>query len=152
SRYRYVPEQERWLVWTGTHWRRDTTREVGYAIAKELASVGHEIRRDESVGRAEDAEKLARRLNDSRTRHGVERFAREDQRIVVSVAELDTHDHFLNTPSGTIDLRTGDKATHRPENLLTACTAVSPGGDGDTFHRVLSEITQGDTSLAAYLQ
>ena len=67
-------------------------------------------------------------------------------------AALDSHDYLLNTPAGTVDLRTGKMRTHRREDYLTRCTAVAPKAGGELFHRVLLQIACGDSELVDYLQ
>jgi putative DNA primase/helicase len=59
---------------------------------------------------------------------------------------------WSTTPSGVIDLRSGDIRSHRPEDYLTQITAVAPAGNCPKWHRFLDRITAGDKPLQTYLQ
>ena len=74
-------------------------------------------------------------------------------RIKIEVGALDADGYLLNTPDGTVDLRTGQIHEHRPKDYCTKITAASPGTDGaDIFAVFLDEITVHDSDLARYLQ
>jgi putative DNA primase/helicase len=82
----------------------------------------------------------------------VERLARCDRRHAATVEQWDSHPWELNTPTGTIDLRTGEIHSHRQEHYLTKLTAVGPGGDCPLWLRFLERITGRDADLAGFLQ
>ena len=46
--------------------------------------------------------------------------------ISIKPEDLDADAFLLNTPDGTVDLRTGEMKPHNPNNLITKQTAVSP--------------------------
>jgi phage/plasmid-associated DNA primase len=62
----------------------------------------------------------------------------------------------LNTPNGTIDLRSsGELRKHRPEDYLTKVTGAvlaSESQDAPLWLRFLDRITNRDVELQAYLQ
>jgi putative DNA primase/helicase len=58
----------------------------------------------------------------------------------------------LNTPSGLIDLATGEVFEHDPEFMISQITAAMPEGECPLWEGFLDRITGGDTDLAAYLQ
>ncbi|SMX37443.1 phage/plasmid primase, P4 family [Maliponia aquimaris] len=138
--WRYVAPWGKWLHWDGRTWSTDETQ-----------SVVHQIRgvvRKETVGlKPRDAQKLAT----NRTFRAVERIASSDRRIASRPSDWDAHDALLNTPSGVIDLQTGEILPHDPSLLLTQATGASPGGQCPTWMRFIDEITGGDAALAAYL-
>ena len=59
----------------------------------------------------------------------IERLARADQRIAVTVNEWDADPWLLNTPSGTVNLRTGETRKHDPDDKLTKITGVAPDAE-----------------------
>ena len=72
---------------------------------------------------------------------------------LVDVRELDKDPFLLNTPAGTVDLRTGDIKKHDPRDFCTKITGCSPGDKGaETFNQFLDQITCGDEELKSFLQ
>lgn len=59
---------------------------------------------------------------------------------------------LLNTPDGTVDLRTGELHEHQRDQYLTKLTAASPGGDCPLWRRFLDRVTDGNSELQAFLQ
>lgn len=91
----------------------------------------------------------------SRRRSGaVQATLREAMPMVeVDVADLDKDGFLLNTPDGTIDLRTGQIKPHDPKDRITKIAAASPGEDGkDLFDNFLDRVTCGDKELKVLLQ
>jgi putative DNA primase/helicase len=82
----------------------------------------------------------------------IERLARGDHRHAARPEQWDADIYSLNTPGGAIDLRTGEKRKHRPEDYMIKMAAVAPGGDCPRWRQFLGEITNGDTALQQFLQ
>lgn len=73
--------------------------------------------------------------------------------VEINVAELDRDGFKLNTPAGTVDLRTGKLNPHDPQDYITKMTAVSPSSDGmEEWLAFLDRLTCGDRALQEYLQ
>ena len=73
--------------------------------------------------------------------------------VEVNVEDLDRDGFKLNTPAGTVDLRTGKLHPHDPQDLITKMTAVSPSLDGmDDWKDFLNRATSNDRDLEEYLQ
>lgn len=73
--------------------------------------------------------------------------------ISVDVSELDGDGYLLNTPGGTVDLRTGIIRPHSPNDYCTKITTVSPDTvNADMFAEFLQRVTVGDKELEQYLQ
>src|ERR1039458_529549 len=51
-----------------------------------------------------------------------------------------------------VNVRTGERYAPRPEDYMTKCAAVSPGGDCPRWHAFLERVTAGDVDLQQYLQ
>src|SRR5262249_9369918 len=58
----------------------------------------------------------------------------------------------LNTPSGIIDLRSGEMRSARPEDYCTKITAVAPSGECPLWLSFLSRITCENPSLIEFMQ
>lgn len=71
----------------------------------------------------------------------------------IAVAELDKDGFLLNTPGGTVDLRTGKIRPHDPQDYITKMTAVAPSLDGmELWQEFLDRLTCGDRELQEYHQ
>src|SRR5262249_45232416 len=111
-----------------------------------------------SVCRAAAAEcnqpKVAKLVASNKTAAAAERFARSDQRIIATVDELDADPWLLNTPRGTVDLRTGEERSPNQGDLLTKITGIAPAGSCPTpvWDNFLARVTDNQPELSAYLQ
>ena len=73
--------------------------------------------------------------------------------LQVTQAELDSDPFALNTPSGTIDLRTGAVQPHEYGDFLTKQTTTDTARDGaDVWQAALQLFFQNDTELIDYVQ
>ena len=138
--WRYVAVWTAWLKWAGTRWQIDTAGEVFEEI--------RQICRAAAVS-AQAAD--IRRIRSDRTIRAVERIARSDPRHAALPEEFDADTMLLNTPAGTVDLRTGEIGPHLRAAAMTRQTAASPGRDCPLWEEFLDEITGGDPALLAYL-
>lgn len=71
----------------------------------------------------------------------------------IDPSELDGDPFLLNTPEGTVDLRSGQMRPHAPSDMLTKMTACVPSKEGEqllkeTLHRTFC----GDQDLIDYVQ
>ena len=139
---RYVASWNRWLLFDGTAWRPDTTARMRW----------------EARVTCRDAEE---ETNDPRARAGIvstasiaaiERLARDDRMHVASPDQFDADPFLLNTPAGTIDLRSGAMRGHQRDDYITRTTAVSPGGDCPLFRAFLARVFAKDAALIGFVQ
>ena len=73
--------------------------------------------------------------------------------LQIPIEMLDRDPFLLNTPTGTVDLRSGVMRPHNPEDYCTKLTGCSPNDAGrEMFFEFLERVTCGDTQLQAYLQ
>jgi P4 family phage/plasmid primase-like protien len=139
-----------WLRWTGQRWAdeadeviHEDTRKwtlAGYLAAvetwKRAAAAGatdkpiHEDpdvlgwSRVQALGRIQSMVKLARGI------------------VMRDAAEFDTDPDLLNTPTGVVDLRTGQVMPHDPARLITKVTAVGyvPGAESPALKAALEAV------------
>lgn len=156
ERIRYVPEWGKWLVYDGTRWARDNAGIVATEIDKIAREQARAAEDDPALGtRPETRARVARAVDSATQRRGGEAIAASASALIVPASKLDVLPHLLNTPSGTLDLRTGELREHRPDDWLTKRTAVAPssrGIEGSTFAQFLHEVTCGDAGLVAFLR
>ncbi|WP_197357646.1 phage/plasmid primase, P4 family, partial [Ralstonia pseudosolanacearum] len=144
--WRYCSLWGKWLVWTGVRWNPDQLLYVTH--------LARGICRAASL-KAETARQKAK-LASSSTIASVEKIARSDPKHAATADEWDADVWALNTPGGVVDLRTGHLRSHRREDRMTKVTTATPRGrNGEgcpAWLAFISDITGGNTDLAAYLQ
>ena len=140
----YVPDWVQWLRWDGQRWAKDKTLGV-FDLARALCrDAAREAERAKEDGFA--------RIASAATVSAVERLARYDRRHARPADAFDADPWALNTPGGVVDLRTGTLRPHRPGEMVTKVTTVTPDGDCPRWRRFILEIVEGNAELAAYLQ
>ncbi len=149
---RYVPEWDRWLAWDGTRWAPDRSNralelacEIPRLVLAEAVEAAGQARTDLTrwALASEAASRITAALN----------LAKADRRVVVTPERLDAHPDLLNTPAGTVDLRTGEVHGHDPDQLHTKRTGV-PLGRGRPPRRWLAflERVLPDPDVRAFVQ
>jgi P4 family phage/plasmid primase-like protien len=163
GRWRHAPGIG-WLEWDGRAWR---PRESGAAVeivrvwvirgyqraksaaaraAREAAAAEPGSEAAEAAERRQDAaEREARewtRLQAAARLRAVAGLAQSLPGITVAASALDAHPDLLNTPSGVVDLRTGDLGPHDPGLLMTRITAARyvPGARHRDWTAALSAV------------
>ena len=76
-----------------------------------------------------------------------------EPKISIEIDDLDADAFLLNTPTGTVDLRTGIIHDHNPDDFCTHMAAVGPDDrNRDLFDSFLKHLTCDDQGLQDYLQ
>lgn len=139
---RYVAAWGRWLAWDGKRWLFDDT----LAAFDRARKICREAAAECNKG------KVASTLASAKTVAAVERLAKADRRLAATVDQWDTDPWSLNTPSGVVDLRSGDRYGHGAGGYVTKITAVAAGGECPTWRHFLDRVTDGNRELQAFLQ
>ena len=142
SHLRFVAGWGKWLSWTGTHWRFDDTLaalDKAREICREAAAKCNEPNVD-------------KRIASKATVYAVECLARADRRLAATIDQWDADLWLLNTPSGIIDLRTGQSRPHRADDHMTKITSVGPRGECKLFLDFLDQVSGGGAEIVSYLQ
>lgn len=142
---RYCPERASWLSWDGHRWRWDRAgrlQEYARAIARDLPQADTDQRRHRKTSLS--ARALSATLQ----------VARTDPRIVAHIDHLDAQPYELNTPAGTVNLRTGELLAPDPARLHARSTTVAPDFDRvpERWMRFLADTFAGDPALTLYVQ
>lgn len=144
---RYCPDRGRWLTWQNTRWAWEPAgggdvRELAKTIATDL---------DPSEKGAERW--IQRSLSAVGTTNTLTQAA-TNRDVVVTLDRLDADPWALNTPAGTVDLRTGTLTPADPAALHTRSTAVTPDPDADPtrWTDFLATTFGGNDELIGYLQ
>jgi len=147
-----------WIVYNGTIWEESLHKAKGRIQAMTKLQLADARKAYQAAVGDEDKEERAKRyikfVIRCRNAYGITStlFAAEPM-LEISVDCFDRDPHLLNTPDGTIDLRTGTMRPHSPKDYCTKCTTVEPGDNGAAlWSQFLETITCGDRELADYLQ
>jgi len=138
---RYVHGWGRWMIWDGTRWREDSTLDAFDKIRAICRRASTEC--DEKVGL---------RLASKVTVAAVERLSQADRRHAATTDQWDCDPWLLNTPAGTVDLRSGEIHGHNPSQYITKTTLAAPSGDCPRWRGFLEQVTAGDVELQSFLQ
>lgn len=164
----------KWLVYDGGKW--DENELKAHGLAQELTDrqlaearkrlkkaraeldkaieAGDEDRQEEAQADVKAAESFRSYvLGRRKTSRIAATLTEAEPAAEIKVMELDKDEFLLNTPDGTVDLRTGKMRPHDPQDYCTKMTAVAPSLDGmDIWLEFLDRMTCGDRDLQEYHQ
>lgn len=142
---RYVSGWHHWIRWDGNRWTQDNTLHV-FDLARGIC-------RAASAECGESEKAIVLRLASRATSAAVERLAAVDRRHAATVDQWDANPWLLNTPTGSVDLCTGEVHQHRREDYVTKLTATGPADGGCvSWLHFLDRITNNDPELQSFLQ
>jgi DNA polymerase-1 len=155
---RYITEEQVWLVFDEARgWHRDTSGEVTalmVAYAKEiLAEALEEAKTTGDMSLAAAKINAAISLGNKRRIAPALDFAKVNQTMVISAAELDRDPYLLGVINGVVNLRDGAFYKHRPDVFVTrSCSCIyDPKAECPNFLRFFEEV-QPDPEVRAFLQ
>jgi len=128
---RYVADRGKWLLWTGSHWRLDTTMQA-FDMARNICRVA-------SAEVPPDKIKLAAAIASAKTVAAVIGLARADRRLAATVEQWDADPWLLNTSGGIVDLRTAETLPHDP-----GCHMTNHGRRARRRLSAVAKIPRGD--------
>ena len=140
---RYVAAWSRWMVWDGAQWREDETLKA-FDLARQICRNAARECNKKKQGAIASAKTVA----------AVERLARADRRLAATVEQWDSDSWLLNTPSGVVDLHTGNCRPHLMTDYVTKITGAAPDASCPIPHwqTFLERVTGGDGDLISFLQ
>jgi putative DNA primase/helicase len=150
DRLRYVAGfSPPWLRWDGFRWARDETGEHMEA-AKLTADrlLVEAVARDRKWARYASQTRRASRLR------AMVSLASSDGRLARNTSGFDADPGLLNTPSGTMDLRTMELRPHSPADGLTLLSggAYRPDATAPTWRAFLERILGSDPELEPFFR
>ncbi len=163
EKYVFVEEWERWLVWKGHHWEWDKRKKSALADVERVCALYHNLLESEDkIPDYVDYNYLKKtvnsRLNQLRTPKGRDDVlacaTTSDYPMTVSSENLDQQHYLLATPTGEVDLRTGECHPGKQEHyLLNACPTPWEGLDAPcpNFANFLLTCMGDDQEMADFL-
>jgi P4 family phage/plasmid primase-like protien len=152
---RYVPSQEKFLVWNRGRWEPDAVKLAEDVIKTELKTLARGVERHGSSPQEErQFARMALQMCSAAKATAVRMLLQSDRQIATSPDVLDHDPWVINTPNGIIDLKTGRLMPPDPDKLCTKSTAAPAdfSGSAPEWHRFLEEATGGDHELFQYLK
>ena len=168
---RYVAEWKTWLVWNDQRWESDTGAVTVTGYAKDTArGVYAELDRlridlTAAAGNAGEVKRLegqvgallkhAKRSSSEPGLRAMLKLAESEPGIAIRPDKLDADVHVLNTPTGIVDLRTGEVRAHDPAALCSRILTRAPYDphvDCPFWIETLRAIFAGDADTVRYLQ
>jgi putative DNA primase/helicase len=139
---RFCHSHSSWFEWDGSRWVQDVTRSAFHRARLTCRTFG-----ENSQGR-----RLA--LGKAATASAIEKFAQADRAFAVSADNWDRDPFLLGTPSGVVNLRTGEMQPARPGDYITKQTAVAPADSPNTprWDTFLSQATNNDPALVRFIR
>jgi putative DNA primase/helicase len=140
---RFDHTMRKWYRWDGNIWRRDD-KALAFSYAREEA-------RSLSDSLEGKARFIVSKVSFAAA---VEKFAQSDPRVAVTKDYWNPDRYKLGTPGGTVDLRTGELYTAKPDDLITRQTAVAPADTADcpAFMEFLQQACNRDRELIKFIQ
>lgn len=139
---RYVAEWGKWFHWCGTHWQEEKTL-LAFDMARAIC---------QQAGEA--ADKSGKSIASAKTVAAVASLARHNRTIASTMDAWDIDRWLLNTPGGTVDLRTGELRSHRITDSITKITGATPDDTCETpiWDEFLDRVTCGDRAMASFIR
>lgn len=163
-----------WLTYSGKVWQEDEIKAQGLAqdlTERQLKEARGRVRKaQDALNKATEAGdegeiiEAKKRLKHEEAFRAYVLSARKTAKVSaaltearpklqISVPDLDADGYLLNTPGGTVDLRTGHMRPHNPADYCTKITTVAPSTEGaELFAGFLQHVTCNDSDLERYLQ
>lgn len=157
---RFCQARGGWLVWSGSHWVEDSTKEVHrraaaipFALWKEASDAGGRGGRTEDGLDASEVVQWALDSRSSSRHQAMVKLAEHQAGIAVAHETFDRELLLLNAQNGTVDLRTGELRAHRREDLMTGCapTRYDANARAPRFEKFLEEALP-DADVRKYVQ
>lgn len=143
---RYVREWQEWTVRSGHQWKLD----IDNHVELRAKNVGEQL-----LAGSPDKGRYAAGLKaqSERSIRAMVRLAQTEVGVPVSAAAFDRDPHTLSTPSGLVDLRTGQIRSERADEFHSKVAGASfdPSATSPVFSSVLEQILP-DPDNRAYLQ
>lgn len=143
--WRYVASWGKWFHFTGERWVED--------VRNNIFNVSRRICRASAAECTETEKSIATRLTSKGTVAATVWLAQSYPVHAATIDQWDSDPWVINTPTGTVCLRTGELHPHRRDHYLTKLTAAGPGAASCAmWMRFLDRITGKDADLQAFLQ
>lgn len=150
-------ETRGWLVWNGKQWQTDDLKVNRFAqeFTRKMRDEARTCLRAAKTPEEKDfAEAYMKFASKSRNKGGINAIIELAKALCyIAPKKLDADPLILNTPTGIVDLKTGEIKLHTPNALCTKMTAIGPSAEGtEIWNDFLKFVTCGNKDLERYIQ
>lgn len=134
----WLAENDQWQLWDGTSWQPDVTRRRDDMVLDMARSWS-----DQGALGVDEWRALVARQNALGRVSGMNTCLQMAKHMfAVNMADLDGERDWINTPSGMVNLETGQVRPAAPADLVTKLTSAEydPGARDEVWERVLEEV------------
>ncbi len=153
SELHWVPELGSWFIWNYVRWLRDADGEI-MRLSKSVARSFLRAASEPGLSKAEVSDLVAHaKLSESlRGLRATPELTKSEPGITISQEMLDVDTMLIGTPTGTIDLRSGEAIAPNPAHLITKSTGVAfdPAATCPIWDRVVREVFDENPELIGY--
>lgn len=133
-----------WYLWTGSHWKADEERAD---IRAAMATLKSALRTLGDLD-PQDRDELFKDIKRTESASGIEgmlKIAGALRPVSVASSMLDADPYLFNTPTGTVDLRTGEVRDNDRADLITKVSGAAIGEQGsDEWDQFIARILPDD--------
>ena len=162
NQIRYCPQNDSWYIWDNRWARQDDANTISDML-QTLLNVMNLYCREMTVDMDEDSEDAEVMENyvkyvKSIRRHNAMRAILEifKTRVSLSIKDMDKDPYLLNTPSGAMDLKSGDSVAdifgHNVTKVTGCALPTALNHRCERWYTFIDEITSGDQVKAKFLQ
>lgn len=155
SSVKFTSDSKAWFAWDGQRWAYDAelvALDKARRTARSLVDYALEIETEDQKRAA--ALGWARSSLSSGRINAMPSLAKSDSRLHVATSMFDANHHLLNTPTGTVNLKTGEVYPHRRDEFHSKMTAVGydPNADDSWWREWINWAMCGRPDLVEFLQ
>jgi putative DNA primase/helicase len=147
----WTPEQG-WMIFDGLRWVADIKQLRTSLMTRMCQSM---LLRSTVAQNDDERNTLRARVRRLESTNGLSSAFKYAEHLVArSIVDMDKDPYALNCPSGTIDLRTGEKHPHNPKDFITRfCpTPLDMNAVDEVWNKVLYEAFGGDEAKMRFFQ
>ena len=157
-RYSYINKS--WVYYDGRKWQYDNTGAVKRMIDEIVESMRGDFHfymenAPANVDMDEYEKQFLKHLKQSRSNKNKTAMLKESEhRSPILPEQFDRHKNMLNTPNGTINLKTGELMLHDKEKYITKITNAEYTDkiDAPMWENFINDIFNGDKELIKFMQ
>jgi len=154
DRFRYLPQENAWIVMKDGVWRRDRHMARMMLLAEDVADLLRaEAAAESSKDRQAHLRTAARRASSTAGQRGMIARASREPGVLLDRSELDPDPWMLCCRNGALDLRSGQLREHRADDFFTRQVAVAfnPDAHSDEWDSFLAE-SQPNAEVRSFLR
>lgn len=152
GKVKHCSQMDKWLVWDGKKWTADNSNQILVLAGKCVRSMYDYLSRMNDDDQRKKLFNHAMKSEDARRLKSMITLAKGF--MPISVDELDSDPWLLNSPSGIIDLKTGELLPHSPKKYMTKIISATYDTNGKcpVFDKFLSSVFDGNKNIIGFMR